>query len=109
MGYPIQYQWTLLKGINDGQDELDGLLRLLKGKYALLNLIPFNGLEGEDYQRPDGARIVEMVHYLHGRGVLQGAQQRRPGRGRRLRPGLRARAVGLVNTRRLRAPAAEGA
>jgi 23S rRNA (adenine2503-C2)-methyltransferase len=70
VGYPIQYQWTLLKGINDGQDELDEVLRLLKGKYAVLNLIPFNSLEGEDYQRPDGARIFEIVHYLHGRGVL---------------------------------------
>ncbi|MDE2276185.1 MAG: RNA methyltransferase, partial [Burkholderiales bacterium] len=45
-GYPIQYQWTLLKGINDGQDELDEILRLFKGKYALLNVIPFNSLEG---------------------------------------------------------------
>src|SRR5690606_11443476 len=36
VGYPIQYQWTLLKGVNDGQDELDGILRLLKGKFAVL-------------------------------------------------------------------------
>jgi 23S rRNA (adenine2503-C2)-methyltransferase len=70
VGYPIQYQWTLLKGINDGQDELDEVLRLLKGKYAVLNLIPFNSLEGEDYQRPDAARIIDIVRYLHGRGVL---------------------------------------
>src|SRR5206468_3940255 len=28
-GYPIQYQWTLLAGINDGDDELDGIVRLL--------------------------------------------------------------------------------
>jgi 23S rRNA (adenine2503-C2)-methyltransferase len=28
-GYPIQYQWTLLEGINDGDDELDGIARLL--------------------------------------------------------------------------------
>ncbi len=39
-GFPIQYQWTLLKGINDNQDEMDGILRLLKGKYAVMNLIP---------------------------------------------------------------------
>ncbi|MBW8756101.1 MAG: RNA methyltransferase, partial [Burkholderiales bacterium] len=31
-GYPIQYQWTLLDGINDGDDEIDGIVRLLKGK-----------------------------------------------------------------------------
>ncbi|MDO9219085.1 MAG: RNA methyltransferase, partial [Lacisediminimonas sp.] len=32
--YPVQYQWTLLEGINDGEDELDGIVNLLKGKYA---------------------------------------------------------------------------
>ena len=28
-GYPIQYQWTLLDGVNDGDDEVEGLVRLL--------------------------------------------------------------------------------
>jgi 23S rRNA (adenine2503-C2)-methyltransferase len=69
-GHPIQYQWTLLKGINDTQEEMDDILRLFKGRYAVLNLIPYNSLEGDDYQRPDGERIVHMVRYLHSRGVL---------------------------------------
>ncbi|WP_312944664.1 RNA methyltransferase [Stutzerimonas kunmingensis] len=69
-GFPIQYQWTLLKGINDNQDEMDGILRLLKGKYAVMNLIPYNSLEDDEYQRPDGERIVHIVRYLHSRGVL---------------------------------------
>ncbi|WP_104097730.1 RNA methyltransferase [Stutzerimonas kunmingensis] len=69
-GFPIQYQWTLLKGINDNQDEMDGILRLLKGKYAVMNLIPYNSLEDDQYQRPDGERIVQIVRYLHSRGVL---------------------------------------
>src|SRR6478736_5263834 len=41
-GYPIQYQWTLLEGINDGDDELEGIVRLLAGKYGVLNMIPYN-------------------------------------------------------------------
>ncbi len=69
-GFPIQFQWTLLKGINDNQDEMDGILRLLKGKYAVMNLIPYNSLEDDEYQRPDGERIVQIVRYLHSRGVL---------------------------------------
>lgn len=69
-GFPIQYQWTLLKGTNDNQDEMDGILRLLKGKYAVMNLIPYNSLEDDEYQRPDGERIVQIVRYLHSRGVL---------------------------------------
>ncbi|CAD5375859.1 putative RNA methyltransferase PST_2231 [Pseudomonas sp. OF001] len=70
VGYPIQYQWTLLRGINDSVEEMDGILRLLRGKYAVMNLIPYNSLEGDDFQRPDGERIVQIVRYLHSRGVL---------------------------------------
>lgn len=106
IGYPIQYQWTLLKGINDGQDELDEILRLFKGKYAVLNVIPYNSLELDEYQRPDGERIVEIVRYLHSRGVLTKV---RNSAGQDVDGGcgqLRARAVELVNTSRLRAPRA---
>lgn len=104
VGYPIQYQWTLLAGINDGQEELDGILRLLKGKYAVMNLIPYNSLEADDYRRPAGERIVEMVRYLHSRGVLTKV---RNSAGQDVEGGcgqLRARAVELVNTRRLQRP-----
>ncbi|SEI70166.1 23S rRNA (adenine2503-C2)-methyltransferase [Azotobacter beijerinckii] len=69
-GYPIQYQWTLLAGINDSLEEMEGILRLLKGKYAVMNLIPYNSLEADEYRRPGGERIVELVRYLHSRGVL---------------------------------------
>ncbi len=101
VGFPIQYQWTLLDGINDSQEELDGILRLLRGKYAVMNLIPYNSLEADEYQRPAGARIVEIVRYLHSRGVLTKV---RNSAGQDIEGGcgqLRARAVDVVNTRRL--------
>jgi len=41
-GYPIQYQWTLLEGINDSDQELAGIVSLLAGQYAVMNFIPFN-------------------------------------------------------------------
>ena len=100
-GYPIQVQWTLLKGVNDGQDELDEILRIFRGKYAVLNVIPFNSLEGDDYERPDGDRIIEIVRYLHGRGVLTKV---RNSAGQDVEGGcgqLRARAVEVVNVSRL--------
>lgn len=99
--YPIQYQWTLLRGINDSQTELDNILRLFKGKFAVLNLIPYNSLEADEYQRPDGERIVEIVRYLHSRGVLTKV---RNSAGQDVDGGcgqLRARAVDVVNTSRL--------
>ncbi len=69
-GYPVQVQWTLLAGINDGDDELDGIVRLLAGKYMVLNLIPYNTVAGLDFQRPSWARAAEMARQLHRRGVL---------------------------------------
>ncbi|WAF87679.1 RNA methyltransferase [Metapseudomonas otitidis] len=105
VGYPIQYQWTLLQGINDSLEEAEGILRLLKGKYAVMNLIPYNSLEVDDYSRPSGERIVELVHYLHRNGVLTKV---RNSAGQDVEGGcgqLRARAVERVNTRRLHSPA----
>ncbi|CAB1369628.1 RNA methyltransferase [Denitratisoma oestradiolicum] len=69
-GYPIQYQWTLLAGINDGEDELEGVVRLLTGKYAVLNLIPYNRIEGLEFRRPDWEQAAEMARRLHRRGIL---------------------------------------
>jgi 23S rRNA (adenine2503-C2)-methyltransferase len=69
-GYPVQYQWTLLDGINDGDDEVDGIVRLLAGKYAVMNLIPYNAVPGLPFRRPDAERAAAMAGALHRRGVL---------------------------------------
>jgi 23S rRNA (adenine2503-C2)-methyltransferase len=68
--YPIQYQWTLLEGVNDGDDELDGIVRLLAGKYAVMNFIPYNTVDGLGFRRPAWERAHEMTRYLTQRGVL---------------------------------------
>lgn len=69
-GYPIQYQWTLLDGVNDGPEELDGIVRLLKGRYGLLNMIPFNSAEGLPFSRPSWERARAIAAELSRRGVL---------------------------------------
>ena len=69
-GYPMQLQWTLLKGINDTDAELDGITRLLTGKYAVMNFIPYNTVEGLDFKRPSWERAAEMARTLHRRGIL---------------------------------------
>jgi 23S rRNA (adenine2503-C2)-methyltransferase len=69
-GYPIQYQWTLLEGINDGDDEVDRIAALLAGKYAVMNFIPYNSVDGLDFKRPSWERAAAMARSLHRRGVL---------------------------------------
>ena len=68
--YPIQYQWTLLAGINDGDDEIDGIVRLLAGKYAVMNFIAWNAVDGLAFRRPSRERMLTLVRELAARGVL---------------------------------------
>ncbi len=68
-GYPIQYQWTLLAGINDGDDEIEALGVLLRGKYAVMNFILYNEGRG-GFARPGSERAAEMSLALYRRGVL---------------------------------------
>jgi 23S rRNA (adenine2503-C2)-methyltransferase len=73
--YPIQYQWTLMAGINDSEEEIEGIVRLLTGKYALMNMIPYNTVDGLDYQRPSWERAAEIARTLHRRGILTKLRQ----------------------------------
>jgi len=74
-GYPMQVQWTLVDGVNDGADEIDGLVRLLAGRHAVLNLIPYNAVDGLAFARPDGERSRAMTRELHRRGILTKLRQ----------------------------------
>ncbi|MDQ2778682.1 MAG: RNA methyltransferase [Pseudomonadota bacterium] len=100
-GYPIQYQWTLIDGVNDGDDEIDGIARLLAGRYALMNLIPYNAVDGLLFRRPSWERAAHMARQLHRRGVLT---KLRHSAGQDVDAGcgqLRARAVGVEAAVRL--------
>ena len=74
-GYPIQYQWTLLEGINDTEEEIDGIVRLLLGKYALMNMIPYNAVDDLPFKRPSWERAAQIARSLHQRGILTKLRQ----------------------------------
>jgi 23S rRNA (adenine2503-C2)-methyltransferase len=74
-GHPVQYQWTLLEGINDTDVELDGIVRLLAGKHACLNMIPYNTVDGLSFKRPAPERAAAIARSLHRRGVLTKLRQ----------------------------------
>ena len=74
-GYPIQYQWTLLEGVNDGDEDVDGIARLLAGKYAVMNLIPCNAVDGLGFKRPSRERTEAMSLALYRRGILTKLRQ----------------------------------
>ena len=75
-GYPIQVQWTLMAGVNDGDDEIEGIVTLLKGRYAILNMIPYNRVDGFDrLERPSAERCTAIFRALNQRGVLTRLRQ----------------------------------
>ncbi|RVT54044.1 RNA methyltransferase [Rubrivivax albus] len=101
-GYPLQVQWTLLAGVNDGDDELEALVPALQGQPAILNMIPYNAVDGLDFRRPDVDRVTAIFRGLNQRGVLTRMRQ---SAGQDVDAGcgqLRAR---VVQVRRAAAPA----
>jgi 23S rRNA (adenine2503-C2)-methyltransferase len=68
-GYPVQYQWTLIEGVNDSDAELERIAQLLSGKYAIMNFIPFNAVDGLPYRRPSAERTAAMMHTLNRQGI----------------------------------------
>jgi 23S rRNA (adenine2503-C2)-methyltransferase len=74
-GYPIQYQWTLIDGVNDSDEEVAGIVRLLAGKYAVMNLIPFNDVDGSAFRRTPDARAREIALRLYQSGILTKLRQ----------------------------------
>ena len=95
--------------MNDGDDEVEGIAALLSGKYALMNLIPYNAVPELPYRRPAGEHAAEMARRLHRRGVLTKLRQ---SAGQDVEAGcgqLRARTLpGAPQPVRWRAPARAG-
>ncbi len=67
--YPTQYQWTLIEDVNDSGAEIERIAELLEGKYAVMNFIPFNAVDGLPYRRPSAERIATISHRLNQRGI----------------------------------------
>lgn len=69
-GMPVQYEWTLLAGVNDRDADVEGLCTLLKGTRGYVNFILWNPVEGMPFARPDRMRAVAMVRAIKSRGIL---------------------------------------
>ena len=95
--YPTQYQWTLLEGVNDGDDELDTLATLLQGHYAVVNFIPYNTVDGVGLPPAVvGARSRDDALSARPRRAREAAAFGGPGRRRGLRPAAGALRVSLT-------------
>ena len=60
----VMFEYVLLKGVNDSEEDALELARLLKNVQCKINVIPYNETGGE-YTRPDTQTIEKFVDILH--------------------------------------------
>ena len=64
----ITFEYVMLKGINDSDEDARRLVQLIKGIPAKINLIPFNEWPGAPYQRSSGNRIHAFADIIYKAG-----------------------------------------
>jgi 23S rRNA (adenine2503-C2)-methyltransferase len=63
-GRHITFEYVMLDGVNDSLSHARALVRLLRGRPAKVNLIPFNPFPGTSYRRSPQARIAAFKNVL---------------------------------------------
>src|ERR1700688_3331463 len=69
-GRSVTFEYVMLDGINDKPEHARQLARLLRGRPAKLNLIPFNVFPGTRYRRSPAATILRFRDILNENGVI---------------------------------------
>ncbi len=64
----ITFEYVMLKDVNDSLEDAKGLVKLLKGIPAKINLIPFNPWPGNHYQCSDWAQIERFADFINDAG-----------------------------------------
>lgn len=64
----ITYEYLLAADINDTQEDVDALAKLLNPRESKINLIPFNEYPGSKYKRPAEAKIMWFLDQMIKKG-----------------------------------------
>jgi 23S rRNA (adenine2503-C2)-methyltransferase len=65
----LTFEYVLLAGVNDSDDDARRLVTLLKGIRCKVNLIPFNEFPGSAFRRPSDDRVFTFQAILTRAGV----------------------------------------
>ena len=63
-GRRVTFEYVLLSGVNDQAEHARQLVKLLRGRPALVNLIPYNPVPGLPYRTPSPAATAQFVEIL---------------------------------------------
>jgi 23S rRNA (adenine2503-C2)-methyltransferase len=66
----ITFEYVMLRDVNDSLQHADELVRLLDGKPAKVNLIPFNPFKGNEFSRSSAETIRQFQGRLRQRGMI---------------------------------------
>jgi 23S rRNA (adenine2503-C2)-methyltransferase len=69
-GRMITLEYILIAGVNDGQDQIQPLARLAHHLRAKINLIPYNKVEGLEWERPAEAAQEAFLAALEREDVV---------------------------------------
>ena len=68
-GRRITFEYSLVKGVNDTDEDIAHLTGILKPRNCHLNLIPVNPIRERDFQRPDRENALEFKNKLEKNGI----------------------------------------
>jgi 23S rRNA (adenine2503-C2)-methyltransferase len=73
----VTYEYVLLRDLNDAPGHAAELARLLRGRQAHVNLIPFNDVAGLPYRRLTQQSLDDFLAILRGAGISVKARKRK--------------------------------
>lgn len=66
----ITFEYVMLAGVNDAESQARALVRLLRGRPAKVNLIPFNPFAGAGYRRSTPEAVARFRQVLLEAGIM---------------------------------------
>ncbi|MGQ9503894.1 MAG: 23S rRNA (adenine(2503)-C(2))-methyltransferase RlmN [Thermogutta sp.] len=68
-GRRVTYEYVLIRNINDRPEHAQELGELLRGRNALVNLIPYNAIQGLPYEIPERRDVGRFADILNRMGI----------------------------------------
>ena len=73
----IMFEYVMLAGVNDSDDDARRLVKVLSGVKAKVNLLPLNEAPGIPFERPSDERINTFAKILVGKGLMVSVRKSR--------------------------------
>jgi 23S rRNA (adenine2503-C2)-methyltransferase len=75
----VTFEYVLIKGVNDHEEDAMNLIRLLRNIPCKVNLIPFNPFDGCMFEPPDEETLIRFHEKINGKGLTATIRKSRGG------------------------------